>query len=232
MDGLAKRLGPLVALLSLATIAYGISGGPFPAGKSVVGTYAGVLTPKASPCPSASPSPAPACSPTIAPCAANSLGVFSISAPQTGLASGTFVMFAQGRVFSGTIRGTADPQKSTLKGILSARYDFTVSATPCPCGFGGAGSPCPSPTPACTEMAQNITALANGSLNADIVTRTNVFTVTATRLRGTATLDISNGTVDPFTFQQNVDCEMFMKVSGFRQSTTASTSAVAPTGSL
>lgn len=219
-----------LALLLMKSVALAISGGPFPASKNVVGTYAGVLTPKASPCPSAAVSPSPMCSPTIASCAANSLGVFSISSPQTGLSSGTFVMFAQGRVFTGTIQGTADPQKSTLKAVLSARYDFTVSATPCPCNVGGDASPCPSPTPACTESSQNVTALANGSLTADISTRSNQSSVGATRLKGTATLDISNGTVDPFTLQQNVDCEMFMKVSGFRQSTTAATSAV-PTGS-
>ena len=221
MDAVAKRIGTIFTLLAGVTIAYGISGGPFPPTANIVGTYAGVLTPKSSPCPS--PTPAPACSPTINGCAANSLGVFSISAPQSGLSSGTFVMFAQGRVFTGTIQGTADPGKASLKAVLTARYDFTVNGTPCP-------ESTVSPAPSCTPSSQSITALANGSLQADVITRSTTFSVGATRLRGTATLDISNGTVDPDTLQQNVDCEMFMKVSGFKQTTSASTTTL-PTGS-
>jgi hypothetical protein len=181
-----------------------------------------------------SPSPSPMCTPAISPCAANSLGVFSIGAPPSGLASGTFVMFAQGRVFTGSIQGTADPDKATLKGILTARYDFTVThtATPCPCD-DPPGTPCPSPVASCTpsSSSESITALANGSLKSRITTSSSTLSaVGSTRLSGTATLDISNGTVASDTFEQNVDCEIFLKVKGFKQSDTATTSS-APTGS-
>jgi hypothetical protein len=238
VKNLLKNLaGVLVGLLFGIASAYAIKGGPqFPSQTNVVGTYGGVLTPTGSPCPSITP--APACSPSISPCAANSIGVFSVGAPQSGLATGTFVMFAQGRVFTGTIRGVADPHKATLNGVLSARYDFTVTRapTPCPCDFGGFASPCAivTPTPACTpsSFSQNITALANGSLKTRITTSSNGFTGTgATRLRGSATLDISNGTVSSTTFEQNVDCEIFLKVSGFKQSNIAtSTTGANPTG--
>lgn len=226
--------GALVGLLFGVAAAYGISGGPpYPAGTNVVGTYAGVLTPKASPCPDSSVSPAPPCNRTIASCAANSIGVFAIGVPQNGLGSGTFVMFAQGRVFSGTIRGTADPEKAKLQGVLSARYDFTVThpATPCPCDI----TVCASPTPVCTPspFSQNITAQANGKLNSRITSSASSggSSAGAIRLTGRATLDISNGTVDPDTFEQNVDCEIFLKLSGFKQSNTAITSSTTQTGS-
>jgi hypothetical protein len=223
-----KNLAGLIGGIFFAvTAAYAIKGGPqYPAGTDVVGTYAGVLTPKASPCPDASVSPTPVCSPTIADCAANSLGVFSVSAPQNGLASGTFVMFAQGRVFTGTIQGVADPEKATLKGVLSARYDFTVTFPPTPC-------PSVSPEVSCTpsSFSEQITALANGSLKTRITTSTAGAASAATRLKGTATLDISNGTVSAVTFEQITDCEIFLKVTGFKQSSSASTSGVLPTGS-
>jgi hypothetical protein len=236
---LRNAAGALIAVLFGAVAAYGIDGGPpYPAGTNVVGTYAGVLTPKASPCPQSSVSPAPPCERTIASCAANSIGVFAIGVPQNSLGTGSFVMFAQGRVFSGTIQGVADPGKATLKGVLTARYDFTVTGTPtpCPCDAGGSSSPCPSPVASCTpsSSSQHITALANGKLNTRITTSSSgIFTTSATRLTGNATLDISNGTVSGTTFEQNVDCEIFLKVSGFKQSNTAITGGTGlPTGTL
>ena len=203
----------MVVLFFAIAAAYGISGGPqYPGSINVVGTYAGVLTPKASPCPSTSPEPSPACVPTVASCAANSLGVFSIAAPENGLASGTFVMFAQGRVFSGTIQGVADPGTAKLRGVLKAKYDFTVTFTPTPC-------PEVSPAVSCTpsSRSQQVTALANGNLKAQISTSAASST-SGDRISGTATIDISNGTVNEDTFQQNVDCAMFLKVKGFKQS--------------
>ncbi len=227
---LGNLLGVVGGLFFAVAAAYAISGGPqFPAGANIVGTYAGVLTPTSSPCPSVTPAPVPDCTPSVASCGANSLGVFSVGAPQSGIASGTFVMFAQGRVFSGTIQGVADPQKATLKGILTARYDFTVTsdATPCPCDV--APTPCVSPVPSCTpsKSSEHITALANGSLKSRITTTSSTFTgIGATRLKGTATLDISNGTVDVPGFGQHTDCEIYMKVSGFKQSNTAGVASI------
>jgi hypothetical protein len=218
-DLLKNLAGVAVGLLFALTSAYAIKGGPeYPAGTNVVGTYAGVLTPTASPC--ASPTPPPMCTPAVASCAANSIGVFSIGVPSSGLATGTFVMFAQGRVFNGTVRGVADPDKATLKGVLSARYDFTVSRT----------TPCPEPVGTCTPSAsrENVTATANGNLKTRITTSPTVTGGAATRLKGNATLDVSNGTVESGTLEQHVDCEMYLKVTGFKQTSTAPTTSGSP----
>src|SRR6266404_1277021 len=102
-------LAALMCLVFTITQAFAISGGPpYPGATNVVGVYAGVMKPKfPSTCP-ADPTTCPDDPPT---CSANSLGVFSVGVPDSGLATGTFVMFSQGRVFSGSIQGTADPGK-------------------------------------------------------------------------------------------------------------------------
>ena len=218
---LKNLAGVAAGLLFGVAAAHAISGGPqYPGGTNVVGTYGGVLTPTASPCPSATAVPTPECSPTIAACSANSIGVFSVSVPQNGLATGTFVMFAQGRVFTGSIQGAADPGKATLKGVLSARYDFTLTSAATPC-------PIPTPEPACTPSAftQQITATASGNLKTRITTPSSSASAGSSglRLKGTATLDISHGLVFSGSLEPVVACEIFMKVTGFKQSNTATT---------
>lgn len=222
-----------MCLVFMMTQAFAISGGPpYPGGTNVVGVYAGVMKPKSVPsCCSIVPLPAgcdPAkCgSPDDPPgCSANSLGVFSVGVADSGLATGSFVMFSQGRVFSGTIQGTADPgkdaSKATLKGVLSATYNFTLTFPPTPC-------PIPTPAPSCTpsSFTQEVTASANGTLDTRIknVTSQNSFGATSVRLVGSATIDISQGEVDPFTLQPIISCAMSLKVGGFKQTSTAPTS--------
>src|SRR5947209_18393795 len=119
-------LAALMCLVFMITQSFAISGGPpYPGSTNVVGVYAGVMKPKKVPTTCAT-------DPTTCPdnppgCSANSLGVFSVGVPNSGLATGTFVMFSQGRVFSGTVQGTADPGKATLKAVLSASFNFTRS---------------------------------------------------------------------------------------------------------
>src|SRR5207249_3303130 len=60
-------------------------------------------------------------------CTENSEGIFSITVPSSGTSTGTFVMFSQGRVFSGNIQGTADAGTQKMSGVLHATYDFTVT---------------------------------------------------------------------------------------------------------
>ena len=203
-NALHTCLGILIGLIFAKSVAFAISGGPFPAAKNVVGTYAGVLITK----PNLADSP-PGCS-------ANSLGVFSIGVPTTGVSNGAFVMFSQGRVFSGTVQGTADPDRGTLKGVLSASFNFTVTFPPTPC-------PNPTPAPACTpsSFSEAITASATGKLDTHIRSNQS-FTGSSTRLSGTATLDISHGEVD-FDLEPIVTCQMTLRVVGFKQSSAAPT---------
>jgi hypothetical protein len=192
-------LGALMCLVLAAAQCFAISGGPNYGGSlNVVGTFGGVMEPSLR-------TPADDCS-------ANSIGVFSVGVPSTGIASGAFVMFAQGRIFSGTIRGTADPGKARLAGVLEATFNFTVTRTFI--------NPI---TGEVTTTTTDVTAEANGKLDARISGGSSQFlSVTATRLSGTATLDISQGQVNA-DLSPHVTCEMRLFVTGFKQSTTATT---------
>jgi hypothetical protein len=223
-------LGCLMCLVLPLSQAFAISGGPVYGGNtSVVGTYAGVVKPGCV-----------ACSTTSADkkfvkckeidqfvagsqgqfvdctdpfgCTANSLGVFSLGVPTTGISTGTFVMFSQGRVFNGTINGTADPGTSRLKGILSARFDFTVSKQ----STDKDGNP--------VILTESVTAMANGNLNAKILpgSSSSSSSNTATRLTGSSLVDISQGQVSS-DLSPIVTCEMDLVVNGFKQSSSAPT---------
>lgn len=204
------HLGALICLVFTTAQSFALSGGPpYPGSTNVVGVYAGVIRPKAIPVDSP-----PGCS-------ANSLGVFSVGVPTSGISTGTFVMFSQGRVFTGTIQGTADPGKATLKAVLSSSVNFPVTFAPTPC-------PVPTPAPACTpsSFTEEVTATANGSLDTKISTQVSQSNlgVSATRLKGSATIDVSHGQLNP-DLSPFVDCEMTLKVSGFKQTDTAPTTS-------
>ena len=219
MKSLLKNLvGILAGLLFAATAAYAISGGPVYQGNTnVVGTYAGVMTAVASPTPTptATPDVSPSSTPTATPDSNdthNSLGVFSIGVPQTGLASGAFVMFTQGRVFNGSIQGVADPNNASLKGVLTARFDFTKSN-------------------ADGTNPHNVTATVDGNMKTKIVNPSQPSAaVTGIRLRGHATLFTNEGQVrdnnTPIVTQT-----LTLKVRGYKQSNTATTPTIVSPGS-
>jgi hypothetical protein len=104
-----KLLSLLLAYVFLQSQTWALSGGPnyngAGAGASVVGTFAGVLTP------------------TIKN--VNTLGVFGVVSPQAGLASGAFVYFASGETFTGVIEGSADPSSLVLSALLDAQANVT-----------------------------------------------------------------------------------------------------------
>ena len=180
----------LMCLVFSASQCLALSGGPiYPGASTVVGTYAGVLQP------------------TEATDASgmNSLGVFSIGVPKTGIASGAFVMFSQGRVFSGTVQGTADAGRATLKGILEATFNFTVTRT--------FFNPVTGET---TTTTTEVTAQADGTLDTKI-TDSRDSSFSATRLNGDARLDISQGRVNDDN-SPSVSCSMDLGVIGFKQS--------------
>jgi hypothetical protein len=133
-------------------------------------------------------------------------------------------MFSQGRVFNGTIQGTADPGKDAnsarINAVLSASFNFTLTeTTPCPL---------PTPAPACTPSSttQEVTASANGNLNAHIKSQSSrtFFGATSVRLVGSATIDISQGQVN-VALEPIVTCHMALKVTGFKQTDTAPTAS-------
>jgi hypothetical protein len=224
-------LGCLMCLVLPLSQGFAISGGPVYGGSTnVVGTFAGIIKPGCIACTQSGDKKFVKCKEidqfvTNNPdfvnctdpsgCSANSLGVFSIGVPTSGTSTGTFVMFAQGRVFNGTVSGTADPGTSRLRAVLTARFDFTLSKE----STDKDGNP--------VILTEQITALANGNLNTKITSgsSSNSSNSTATRLSGNATVDISQGQVNP-DLSPHVTCEMSLVVNGFKQSNSE------PTGTL
>ena len=204
----------LIGVLIVAFGSVGISGGPvYPLGTNVVGTYAGTMVPGCAACNGQAPCQGQqqvkckkldaflnenkdfvACGDCPAGCSANSQGIFSINVPDSGLSSGTFVMFSQGRVFSGTIQGTADAGRQMMSAILHATFDFTVIDLTNP------------------SNQTMLTAEANGTLNAKISNRSS----RGIRLAGSSILDITAGTVNG-DLTADVNCHMALSVAGFKQ---------------
>ena len=181
----------LLCLVLTASQTFAIKGGPaYPAGTNLVGTYAGVLQGVFDP---------------TTPSSSNSIGVFSVGVPKTGLASGPFVMFSRGRVFSGTIQGTADPTKASIKGVLNATFNFTKSQI-----VEG------------EVLTTEVTAHASGPLYATVAATKSARTLSTatTILQGSAILSISEGQVaennDPI-----IVSTLSLTVSGYKQSDAA-----------
>lgn len=93
--------------------AWAIDGGPFDGGGlgqvSVLGTYAGVMIDKLA--------------------GSNNLGIFTLSIPQQGLATGLNFIFTGARTFSGPITGLADPNTNRFVGTLQGIATVTNSDT-------------------------------------------------------------------------------------------------------
>jgi len=99
-----KVLSLLVAFVFLQVQSWALSGGPVFGGSSaaVQGTYAGSMLPDVG---------------------GNSLGIFAIGVPATGLASGIFAMFVDGGAFYGSIVGVIDPDLMTLNALAQAQQN-------------------------------------------------------------------------------------------------------------
>jgi hypothetical protein len=122
-------------------------------------------------------------------------------------------MFAQGRVFSGTVRAAADPEKARIRGILDATFDFTVHFS-----FGQHG---------CLETAgcdQDVTAHANGKFDVDITSASTISLGVGARLNGDVKLNIDQGEVND-DLSPHTTCKMRLNLDGFKQSTTTTTTA-------
>ena len=180
----------LLCLVLTASETFAIKGGPpYPAGTNLVGTFAGVLQGVFDP---------------TNPGSSNSIGVYSIGVPKTGNATGPFVMFARGRVFSGTITATADPNKATIQGVLNATYNFSVTNS--------------------SGLTVQVTANANGPLDATVAsTKSKNLGTSSTTMRGTAVLNISQGLVNGATFDPIIADILSLTVSGYKQSDAAPT---------
>ncbi len=221
MKNLLKNFaGALAGILFAATAAYAISGGPKypPAKADLIGLFGGVLVPKSSPSPSptatVSPAPPPTPTPTVAPNdSRNSLGVFSFTvSPLSVESTGNFILFSQGRVFPGIVRGVADSTRAKLTAILEGSVTFTPS-------------PSPPPATAPTPVKENV----NGTMNARAVPITDTrFPSSGVQLRGRAMLNFDVGETDANNEPVIFRTELF-RVRGFKQASPAPIASITPT---
>ncbi len=178
----------------------------------IVGTYSGTLIPDD-----------PVGSGTIADdgTAINSLGLFNVGVPQTGPATGTFIIFTQGYTFTGTMTAVGDPGKGTLTGIMDGTYaftDFVYDANNNP--IIGANGP----------LTANYVYIVRGDLNAKVIQApdfdpTSVSSVlfSVQRLTGTAEL----GVIRPGGTTNKV---LHYTIDGVKQSSSVATASVVTTG--
>ena len=207
-----KKLFPfLLSYALLATQCYAISGGPGTVGGggrsvNVIGAYSGTIIGVSET--DATTGPAipgePSDTSTSNTVASNALGLFDLTVPGVSTATGAFVLFASGRVFSGTISASVDPDKATLQGVLDGAFNFTVTT------FDATGA----------AVTTQVGATAVGLINAKI-TATGTSSFTTARLTGSADLEVSFGGVDANTLAPIIAQTITFNVSGFQQTNTA-----------
>ena len=220
-----KVFSLLLAFVFLQTQAWALSGGPVFGGSgqiSVVGTYAGALLPTVE-----SEFADPTDPANVAQNSQfNGLGLFTLSVPETGLGTGTFVYFSEGRTFTGTITGLADPERQTLIGLVKGQFDIIVDNIQVSDDFFGDAS--------LTSTVPG--GFANGTIKAEF-TSGNA-TALGVRIEGEAQMEISefrtetvtddNGTptdtTDDTVTQRNrveTTSTLILVVDGFQQSAQA-----------
>ena len=181
-----KVLSLLLAYTFLQAQTWALSGGPvFESGsvQTLVGTYAGALLPSDGGDESATGGG----DQDADTGGVNGLGLFTLSVPQAGLGTGNFVYFSEGRTFTGTITGLADPNKRELVGLLKGQFDIIVSNIQIEDDFFGDAS----------LVQTRPGGFANGQLRASFEGGTSAFTSTGVsfsgglRLEGGAQVEIS-----------------------------------------
>ncbi len=203
---------PIFALLltyvMMTTQTFAISGGPVfgGGGVSVPGIYSGVLQGVTEVDGGATGGPAIPGDPVTGDAgtgtASNAIGLFDLTIPQAALSTGTFLLFADGVVFGGTIDASGDIDTGVIQGILQGAYNFTLQTT----DANGALVSIP------------IGATALGRLTAQVSNPTSSFATSLARLIGTADLGINFGQVDPTNFAPIISRTITFDVLGFKQS--------------
>lgn len=143
----------------------------------------------------------------------NALGLFNLTVPSTGSATGGFVLFQDGIVFTGTITASVDPDSDKLLGILEGTFNFNLQT------FDNTGQP----------VSTAITAQAIGKINAKI-TPAPFSSNALARINGTANLDINFGQVSSTTLAPIISRSDTFNVIGFKQSNSVSGTTAATTG--
>lgn len=168
-------LGSLLCYVLFASQCFALKGGPFDGGGGQVattGTFAGVLLPQPE-------------------SFANSIGLFTAIFPETGLGTGTLVIFQTGQTYVGTVQGLVDPKGGVVRALLYATFPYVTTV---PSGVDDKGNQ--------TFETVTVIAVASGQLIGKL-TRSS-------RVTGTADVQFSL-TVN------NVNSEVTYDVFGFKQ---------------
>ena len=173
-------LACLMSFVFTISQSFAISGGPWSGGSGivgVVGTYAGTFQ------------PVPTCG------CPNNLGIFTLSVPQSGLATGTVLIFTGERTFSGPITGLADPNTDILEATLQGIPVVTSGST----------------------TIETLNFHADGTVHGRVRANKKATGVSSIRIRGTAHVTTTNRNVFP-PEQTMTD----YTVHGFKQSDSSS----------
>lgn len=207
-----KLFSLLLTFVFLNVQAMAISGGPKyddQANVDIVGTYSGVLIPT-DPTQGAT-SVSSGSGTALTPESINSMGIFTLGVPVAGPATGSFLAFTEGIIFSGTITAVGDPGKGTLNGLLEANYDYTLSF------FDGT-----------TIQSLDVQAQVTGTLQAEIeALDSNIASIQSLllaiqRIEGTASMAVNLGFVDA-DGKPVIDSIITFTVDGVKQSATVVT---------
>jgi len=139
------------------------------------------------------------------PRSSNTLGLFSLSIPTSGFATGTVVLFVAGRTFAGTISGIGDPNKASLSAIVQTTTDTSLILC----------------TAAGTPLLTQVTDRADGNLNATFTrTAKAAISVAGTLLTGTALVTVAQTVKDPNDCKSTINnpSSLLLLVDGFKQS--------------
>lgn len=113
-------LSLLLSFVLIQSQAFALSGGPRYGGNSgsMVGTYSGVMV--------AEPTYDPNDPLGFYTQPVEGMGLFTVSVPETGLATGVITVFSDGNAFSGSFQGMGDSDAGTLKGVLDGNNGGTT----------------------------------------------------------------------------------------------------------
>ncbi len=191
-------LAALMCLVLCTSECFALKGGPvYPATTaSISGTYAGVMQGVFDP---------------TNPRSQNTLALFSLRIPQTGLADGIVVVFVAGRTFIGTMAGVGDPNTDDREWGHPGderNDDYFVSVQ--------------QRNYHRRAHSVEVTDRADGTLNASIKTTPQaVISVSGTLLIGTAAITASQTVKDPdpnCTSTVTIPSSISLQVDGFKQS--------------
>jgi hypothetical protein len=133
----------------------------------------------------------------------NNLGLFTLSIPQTGLATGTVLIFTGERTFSGPITGLADPNTDILVATLQGIPVVTSGDT----------------------TIETLNLHADGTINGKIRANKRTTGISSIRVRGTAHVTTTNqSSLCTIGCNCQTDCkrETDYTVHGFKQSESSS----------